>query len=353
MNILRIRTVVALIGMMFLQACGTLEYLGQAASGHLALVSRARQIDDVIGDPATTQDLKDRLLLAREIRQFASRELGLPDNRSYTRYTSLDRPYAVWNVVATAEFSVQPVRSCFPFSGCTDYRGFFDPAGAERHASLLRAGGHDVLIYGVPAYSTLGYFDDPLLSSFIHFPEAELARLLFRELAHQLVYVKDDSAFNESLAMVVEREGVRRWLVARGHPEMLAVFKNSTQRADAFNELLLEARARLAELYAENHLSDEMPDIRLRKVQILDELKLRYDVLRRQWGGRSGYDRLVGERPNNALLALARTYGRWTPAFERMLQESGGELPRFYNAVKSLAAQAPEERDSALKRMQP
>jgi predicted aminopeptidase len=349
---LRVFTAIALTGLLFLQGCSTLGYLSQTASGHLGLISSARAIEDVIGDPATSRELKDRLQLAREIRQYASLALGLPENRSYARYTSLDRPFAVWNVVATREFSVHPLRSCFPFSGCTDYRGFFDLAAANHYAELLRARGHDVLVYGVPAYSTLGYFDDPLLSSFIYFPEPELARLLFHELAHQRVYVKDDSAFNESFAIVVEREGVRRWLAARGRPEMLAGSNDALGRTTDFNELLLRTRGRLEELYQSSNTSEDVVYIRQRKARILSELKAGYEALRQKWGGRpSGYDRLVGEHPNNALLALAHTYGRWVPAFERMLEESEGELPRFYGSVKSLAEQPAEARDAVLMRL--
>jgi len=348
---LRVFTAIALTGLLFLQGCSTLGYLSQTASGHLGLISSARAIADVIGDPATSRELKDRLQLAREIRQYASLALGLPENRSYARYTSLDRPYAVWNVVATREFSVHPVRSCFPFSGCTDYRGFFDLAAANHYAELLRARGHDVLVYGVPAYSTLGYFDDPLLSSFIYFPEPELARLLFHELAHQRVYVKDDSAFNESFAIVVEREGVRRWLADR-RPEMLAESNDARGRATDFNELLLRTRGRLEELYQQSRTPEGVVDMRQRKALILGELKSGYKALRQKWGGRpSGYDRLVGEHPNNALLALAHTYGRWVPAFERMLKECDGDLPRFYDSVKSLAEQSADARDAVLMRL--
>lgn len=347
---MRARVAVAL-ACLLLTGCSTFDYLSQAASGHLGLLAQARAVEDLIADPEVSQRLKERLLLARDMRRFASTTLGLPENRSYMRYAGLGRPYAVWNVVATGEFSVHPVRSCFPFAGCTDYRGFFDAESAEHYAGLLRASGHDVLVYGVPAYSTLGYFDDPLLSSFIDYPEHELARLLFHELAHQQEYVKDDSSFNESFAIVVEREGVRRWFAEHGRPEMLAIAAASIDRTAAFNALLLGTRARAEALYRANRHPEETADIRQGKAQMMAELKSAYEALRREWGGSSGYDRLVGEQPNNALLAIAHTYARWVPAFERMLHESDGDLPRFYGRVKALAAQSAEARDSALARL--
>jgi predicted aminopeptidase len=191
---------------LLLAGCETLAYYGQAAGGQLSLMGRAQPVEQVLADPAAARALKERLALAGQIRDFASRELRLPDNGAYRSYADLGRPYAVWNVVAAPEFSLEPVLSCFPVAGCVAYRGYHDKAAAEAHAESLRAAGHDVVVYGVPAYSTLGWFADPLLSTFIDYPEADLAGLMFHELAHQLLYVTDDSTFNESFAVVVERE---------------------------------------------------------------------------------------------------------------------------------------------------
>ena len=213
-------------------------------------MARAQPVASVIADPATPQALRERLELARSIRDYASRELKLPDNGSYRSYADLGRPYVVWNVVAAPEFSLEPVESCFPVAGCVPYRGFFAREDAERHAERLRAAGNDVNVRGVPAYSTLGRFDDPLLSTFIRNPDAELARLIFHELAHQLLYVKDDSTFNESFAVVVERAGVRRWLAATGRSAGLKVFFESQERRKKFFEELEQSRTRLKTLYA-------------------------------------------------------------------------------------------------------
>jgi predicted aminopeptidase len=318
-----------------LAGCETLAYYAQAVNGHLTLINLAQPVAVVIADPATPEPMRARLELARALRDFASRELKLPDNASYRSYADLGRPYAVWNVVAAPEFSLEPVQSCFPVAGCVAYRGFFSREGAERHAGGLRAGGLDVHVYGVPAYSTLGRFDDPLLSTFIGYPEAELARLLFHELAHQVAYVKDDSAFNESFAVVVEREGVRRWLAAGGREKELEAFRQAQRRNAGFLRLLEETRARLATLYRSRLAPEAM---RERKRAELEKLGTDPDF--RRYADRLGKSGSVPEfSPNNALLAAFATYTGLVPEFERLLAEQGGDLERFYAAVRALAAQ--------------
>ncbi len=293
--------------------CETLAYYGQAVGGHLALMASARSLQEVDADPA----LKDRLKLAGGIRDFATRELGLPDNGSYRSYADLGRPYAVWNVVAAPEFSLRPVQSCFPVAGCVSYRGYYDKAAAEQHAGGLRAAGNDVVVYGVPAYSTLGWFDDPLLSTFIGYPDADLARLVFHELAHQLLYVKGDSTFNESFAVAVEREGLRRWLAAQGR-------KEEPQRDDAVQ--VAAVRARLEALYRTRLAPEAM---RERKRAELETLK--------PWlASRKGFE---GQEPNNALIASFATYTDLLPAFGKLLAEAKGDLPVFYGLARKLASE--------------
>ncbi len=200
-------------GSCLLAGCGEIEFYWQGIAGQTEIIARARPIDEVI---AATPDpvLKARLARAQAIRAFASRELALPDNRSYTNYADLGRPYAVWNVFAAPELSLSPRQWCFPIAGCVSYRGYFAEGDARAEAARIAAAGDDVHVGGVPAYSTLGYFDDPVLSTFVRYREVELARLIFHELAHQVVYVKDDTSFNESFATAVEEEGIARWLAA-------------------------------------------------------------------------------------------------------------------------------------------
>lgn len=310
--------------------CETLAYYGQAAGGQMALLGRARPMDEVLADARTSPALRAKLEAARGIRDFAARELALPDDGAFRSYAELDRPYAVWNVVAAPEFSLEPVQSCFPVAGCVAYRGYFERAAAERHAASRRAAGDDVVVYGVPAYSTLGWFDDPLLSTFIDYPEAELARLVFHELAHQVVYVKDDSAFNESFAVTVEREGLRRWAEAKAR---------RTPARGARDELIARveaARDELRALYASGAAPEEM---RRRKRDALQPLQA--------WVARlPGFE---NQAANNAFLALFATYTEKVPAFERLLAESGGDLARFYARVKALARLPRAERDAALR----
>jgi len=327
-----------------LGGCETLSYYAQAVDGQLDMMRRAQPLTRWLADPATPPALRQRLQTAARIRDFATRELGLPDNASYRSYADLGRPYAVWNVFAAPEFSVQPVESCFPVAGCVDYRGFFAHEAAERYAAERRAEGLDVFVYGVPAYSTLGWFDDPLLSTFIRYPESELARLVFHELAHQVVYVKGDTTFNESFAVTVEEEGVRRWLESEGRGAELAAFREAQARKGEFFALIEDARARLAHVYAEPLAP---PAMRAAKQAEFARLAEHYAALKARWGGYAGYDRLMAE-PNNALLASISAYTRLVPAFKRELAAAGGNLGVFYERVKALARLPEGERDAQL-----
>ena len=330
-----------------LSGCEMAAYYLQAAGGHLSLVASTQPVARVIADPATPAPLRERLEAATRIRDFASRELALPDNGSYRGYADLGRPYAVWNVVAAPEFSLAPVQSCFPVAGCVSYRGWYAKAAAERHATRLRAEGHDVVVQGVPAYSTLGWFDDPLLSTFIHAPDVELARLVFHELAHQVAYARDDSTFNESFAVAVEREGLRRWLRASGREAELARLAEAERRAVEFAALMGGARTRLAALYRSRLAPETM---RQRKREAFEALVRDYEVLKHgRWGGFAGYDRFLLETPpNNALLALFATYTQQVGSFERLLAQEHGDLARFYAQVQSLARLPRAERDARL-----
>lgn len=309
-----------------LAGCETLAYYLQAAGGHLSLIARAEPVAKLLGDPATPQGLRERLELAREIRDYASRELKLPDNGSYRSYADLGRQYVVWNVVAAPEFSLEPVESCFPVAGCVPYRGFFAREDAERHAARLRAEGNDVNVRGVPAYSTLGRFDDPLLSTFIRNPDAELARLIFHELAHQLLYVKGESTFNESFAVAVERAGVQRWLAATGRSAGLKLFFEGHETSRRFVEELARARVRLKALYG-------MP---LPPEAMRERKRAEFAELQKALESNSRFRIL---EPNNALLASYATYTQMVPVFEKLLEDEGGDLPRFYERVRKLASE--------------
>ena len=317
---------ILLLGLLPLVAgCDTLAYYKQAIGGHLEIMGAARPVEAWLADPATSAALRERLETARRIREFASRHLGLPQNRSYTLYAELGRPFVVWNVFAAPEFSVDPRKECFPFTGCVGYRGFFSEQDARRHAERLKAEGYDVHVGGVPAYSTLGWFDDPLLSTFIRYPDAQLARLVFHELAHQLVYARDDTTFNESFAVAVEEEGVRRWLEAEGQAEgrsaELEAFRASQARRQQFADRIKEARARLALVYKEKGVSRGI--LQSRKREEFEKL-------------RAEYPKIVPAEPNNAFLVSVALYTERVPQFEALLRESGGDLEVFYAKVKEM-----------------
>ena len=328
------KTLAALLVAALVAGCESLSYYSQAIGGHFQLLAAARPIDDWLADPATPADLKARLETARRIREFASRDLHLPDNGSYTSYADLGRRYAVWNVFAAAEFSVDPKPECFPFTGCVAYRGFFSEQEAQRYAEKLRKDGFDVYVGGVPAYSTLGWFDDPLLSTFIRYPESQVARLVFHELAHQVVYARNDTTFNESFAVTVEDEGVRRWLESQQRAAELEAFRAGQQRKRDFYARVKETRERLKTIYAS----------RLPREQLLEQKRGALERLR------AAFPNVVPAEPNNAFLVSIALYTELVPAFERLLAASGGDLDRFYARARELAHEPQAERDAVLAR---
>jgi predicted aminopeptidase len=342
---------IALIVAAALSGCG-IDYYFQGVAGQADMLARARPIDEVL---ATTQDrrLAERLERTREIRAYASRELGLPDNASYTRYADLGRPFVVWNVVSAPALSLAPRQWCYPVAGCVSYRGFFNEADAKAEAERLAANGDDVHVGGVPAYSTLGWFDDPVLSSFIRYPDTALARLVFHELAHQLVYVKDDSEFNESFATAVEEAGVSRWIAAQAgkplHAALVAERLRSDRLRGEFARLVRDARVRLAAIYA-GHASEA--EKRAAKQTVYAAMRSAYEEAKAGDAGLAGFDRwfagYAGQGPNNAALAAIALYDTKVPAFRALLAQSGGDLPTFYARVRELAGKPRDERDAVL-----
>jgi len=342
----------ALASLPLLAACGYPEFLWQGAVGQVELIAGARPIDDVL---AATDDpkLALRLARAREIRAFASRELALPDNQSYLRYTDVGRPFVVWNVFAAPPLSLEPRRWCFPVAGCVNYRGYFREADAKAEAARLAALGDDVHIGGVPAYSTLGWFDDPLLSTFIRYPDTALARLVFHELAHQVVYVKDDTSFNEAFATAVEEAGLARWLAAQagtpGHAALVAEAARGKRLREGFRQWMREARAELETLYASG-VSDG--DKRNRKAAVFARMRAAYEATKAGESGLAGYDRWFaghdGQGPNNASIAAVALYDDKVPAFRALLAQADGDLAAFYARLRELAAQPKAERDAIL-----
>ncbi len=346
-----IRVCAAASILLLASGCSNLGYYWQSMNGQLDIWRRERPVEEVIADPATPEATRTKLARVLEIRDFASRELGLPENRSYRNYADLERSFVVWNVFAVPEFSVQPLRWCFPVAGCVSYRGYFSKNEADRFAAEAAAQGHDVYVGGVPAYSTLGYFADPVLNTIIHYSDVEIARLLFHELAHQAVYAKDDSAFNESFAVAVEREGVRRWLAKTADTRQREAFERNQRIRGEFVRLIGKFRGRLDALYRSRVAPEAM---RERKRAILAELETEYRALQKGgWGGFAGYDFWFQGKPNNAQIASVAIYSERLPVFEILLKREGGDLTRFYAAARQLAALPKEERDVKLRELAP
>ena len=330
----------------FLSGCTSLGYYAQAAQGQFSLLYKAKPINELLSDSLLNESLKTKLRRVQQIREFAVRELGLPDNASYKSYADLKRPFVVWNVVATPEFSLVPKQWCFPIAGCVDYRGYYDKEAALSFAEDLRKKGLDVRVTGVPAYSTLGWFNDPVLSTFIHYPEPEVARLIFHELAHQVAYAAGDSPFNESFATAVEEVGLSRWLDAQGDDTMRDSYRIYKGRRDEFLALLNNYRVQLEANYQRPISDDEK---RQRKSELMQSMQIDYSVLKQTWGGYAGYDRWFNEPVSNAHFALIATYNDWVPEFKALLAEQK-TLPAFYAAVKALADRDSYTRHQMLER---
>jgi predicted aminopeptidase len=292
----------------------------------------------------TSAEQRRKLSYVQDARAFASRDLHLPDNQSYRRYADLERPYVVWNVFATEEFSIAPRTWCFPFAGCVAYRGYFHKEAAEAFASELRTRGLDVFVGGVPAYSTLGWLNDPVMNTFIHYPEPELARLLFHELAHQVVYVKDDSRFNESFATTIEEVGLDRWLEFANESTRQNLRLAQSRKQD-FIALVSAARKKLAAIYAAGGAATVL---RSEKAKAFAQLKADYAMMKQGWDDYAGYDAWFAQDLGNAHLVPIATYTDLVPGFKRLLARNGNDLPRFYDAVKVLARRPPEERQEQL-----
>lgn len=310
----------------FSSGCQSVNYYTQAAAGQAELMWNSRPIVEVIDDPATSPHLKDRLLLVSDIRAFAERDLSLPASGSYQRYTDIGRKFVLWSLVAADEFSVAPELFCFPIVGCMSYLGFFEEESAHDEAERLRVNGLEVVVGPVAAYSTLGWFSDPVLSSVLDFPDAELAGLIFHELAHERLFIKDDSTFNESFASFVEREGVVRWLREQGREADVKQYAKRLTQRDQLIDLIQNAREELKRLYAEPISNNQK---RLHKSYIFDDLKRRYQLLR-DAGKTPNWDNWFKQNLNNAGLISVGTYFDQLGFFEQLFNDAGRDFDRFY-----------------------
>lgn len=340
-------TAILLTTTILLGACSTGAYLWQATAGHLEVLAASEKIEQVLSSPDTEEKLRAQLLYVQDIRKFSIQALGLPDNRSYTSYADLNRPYVVWNVIASPVDSLNLKTWCFPFTGCISYKGFYDEQSAIELGQQLKAEGLDAAVMGVPAYSTLGFTPDPVLSTFVNYPAGELARLIFHELAHQVVYIADDTMFNESFATAVEELGVSVWLAQPGRADLKLQYESFDQRRVAFRAMLAQAQADLKAIY-ENNQGLTLSQVLDAKHARLEALRTEYLQLKAGWGGWSGYDRFMFEDLNNAKLGVSGLYTNHVPAFKALFQKCGESFPRFYAAVEALGALEADQRNAAL-----
>lgn len=342
-----LQLLLASVAVLALAACQS-GFYAQSIRGHLDLMGARQRVERLVVNPDTPEDLRAQLLMTTDIRSFAATVLALPGTDSYTTYVDLGRDYVTMNVVATPELSLRPLTWCFPVFGCVAYRGYFNETDAVAFAAELRASGLDVAIAGSSAYSTLGWFRDPLLNTMLYAAPYRVAGNIFHELAHQRVYVPDDSAFNESYAVAVERAGVRLWLNAVGSPELFANYERSAERQEGFIRLVLSARAELETLYA-SAASDE--EKRRGKAAIIAELRHNYQDLRASWGGYAGYDGWFSQDLNNAHFAGVATYNTYVAAFTELLEEVGGDFAMFHATAEALGRLDPATRVQALERL--
>jgi predicted aminopeptidase len=311
-------------------------------------MNSSRPIHEILSDPEFDDLLKQKLARAVEYRRYASTDLLLPDNDSYLSYTDTGRSAVVWNVVAAPDDSLIPKQWCFAFVGCLPYRGYYDQSEAIEYAEELSSQGFDTITYGVPAYSTLGWFDDPLLNTLIDLPDWALAGIMFHELAHQLVYVEDDTVFNESFAQMIEEEGWRRWLSDHGNEEQRLLYQQYQKRQSGFQTLLQQTREELLSCYD----ADQKHAAKIKcKQATLEVLQQRYLALKKSWDGYSGYDEWFQSGLNNAHFVSSNTYRHYVPAFEKLLQQQKGDLQLFYAEVEQLADLSFPERKLVMDRL--
>lgn len=345
-----IRIIFGVILAVVLTGCESIVYYKQLISGQIAILNKKQPIHELLDNPDTPEKLKEKLRLVMDIRSFAKDKLFLPVKNQYLDFVELKRPFAGWNMWATPEFSFSPKTWCYPIIGCAIYRGYFSKEDAFNYGHQLEAQGYDVYIGGVAAYSTLGWLDDPVFSTFIYRSDIRLAALIFHELSHHLLYVSDDTTFNESFAIAVEQEGLRRWLTAINNLKASKVYKLNYRRRQQFIELVMKYRKELERLYAKNL---PIPEKRQAKATIFEKLKDDYRLLKQHWNGYSGYDFWMYQKMNNAKLISVSTYNDLVPAFLELLKTCNNNLKVFYKKCQDLSKKSKEERWAYLEKYRP
>lgn len=357
LGLLLLTTVAAVSG------CHTVGFYGQALKGQYQILAHQERIQSLLSNSNTATALRGRLLVLQDLRDFARTELKLPVDAHYLKYVDVHRPYVVWNVEAAPEFSLEPKTWWYPLVGSLEYRGYFSKKGATNYANYLKRKGYDVSVGGVEAYSTLGWFKDPVLNTFIFEPDADLAEIVFHELGHQRVFARGDTDFNEAFATSVGEEGARRWLKAKGNSQELEAYLTHLERTRGFVHLVQKTRERLAALYGDTKTDrgqlkatgkkrDIPPQqLRAQKAQIIADMKREYAALKANSGTDDDYSGWFQHPINNAHLNSVAAYYDFVPGFEQLLADNGGNLEKYYAAVESLSKESEDNRHAALRRL--
>jgi predicted aminopeptidase len=348
MHLLPIKTIVFLWGLICLAAaygCQTVDYYTQAIDGQCWILYKRRPISSIVADADSPHNLREKLLFIQKVRQFAEDELQLPVNNHYRTYVDLDRLYVLWNVFATPEFSLTPKEWCYPFAGCAAYRGYFNEKSARHYADKLAQQGYDVYVSGVTAYSTLGWFEDPVLSTFLGFSDDRTAGLIFHELAHQVLYIKGDTVFNESFASSVEQEGLRRWQNILGSERIYTEYESRQRRQKQFVRLIMHYRQKLEVLY-----QTDLPPVKKRalKATVFSELRHEFNRLKKNQIEFTAYDGWMNQSLNNAKIGSVVAYHHFIPAFQNMLKRNRGEMNQFFADCRQLAKKDIDKRHQFL-----
>lgn len=340
--------------------CRTLKFYGQAIKGQYQIFAHQEPIEKLVADTKTPTRLREQLELLQKLRAFADTELKLPVDGHYRKYVDVHRPYVVWNIQAAPRFSLEPKTWWYPLVGSLEYRGYFSERDAKKYAATLRKKGWDVFVGGVDAYSTLGWFKDPVLNTFIYRDEPELAEVIFHELGHQRVFARGDTDFNEAFATVVGQEGARRWLRLQGNTNSYEHYLVSLRRNEQFVRLIMSTRARLEKIYGDQRdeegklkAAKELPkpaeELAVEKHQTFADLQTRYSQLKTNWDGFTGYDRWFSREVNNAQLNTIANYYDYVPGFEALLKLKDGDLEKFYAAAEELSRKSQDERHQWLR----
>jgi len=337
------------VPMAMLSGCQELNYYRQAIAGEYQILAHREPIPRLITNAATTPSLRAKFEEVMQIRQFAAHDLHLPVDDEYLNYADLHRPYVVWNVNIAPPLSLTPKSWWFPIVGRASYRGYFVEKDAQRYGEVFEKKGCDVYVDGVVTYSTLGWFKDPILNTFINEPNYYLAEVIFHELTHRRLFISGDTDFNEGLAVAVSEEGVRRWCQSTHQPQTYERYLQNLDHERGFVRLVMSARDRLNAVYSDAKLSDSQK--LQRKAEIIEQMRAEYDALKNRWTPKdTGYDSWFSKPINNAKLNTVSAYFDFVPSFRALLRENGGDLDKFFAAAEKLGKLPQQERHETLKR---